>query len=178
MTWTYNHDILLCREILVEEPYRFKAGTRDKGQAWETIANNLNGNNTECRFVVNQRGVRDRYTNLEKSFTRKMAAEERASGINAEPTDLDLAIESIIERSEGAHDMARNDENKKKQAEQEKETAESIRQRSMDRLAETRGREIGEGSRRKRRGGMEIMQVDSLRRRVGERWTLEEMSWK
>ena len=168
MTWTYDHDILLCREILVEEPYRFKAGTRDKGQAWEKIANNLNGNNTECRFVVNQRGVRDRYTILEKAFKRKMAAEERASGINAEPTELDLAIESIIERSEGAQvDMARNDENKKKQAEQEKETAESIRKRSMERLAETRGREIGEGSRKKRRGGMEIMQLEFLKEKSG-----------
>jgi len=30
---------------------------------------------------VNQRGVRDQYTILEKAFKRKMASEERASGI-------------------------------------------------------------------------------------------------
>ena len=81
MAWTYDHDILLCREILVEEPYKFKTGTRDRGQAWEKIANNLNQNNADCRVIVNQRGVRDRYTILEKAFREKMAAEENASGI-------------------------------------------------------------------------------------------------
>ena len=150
MTRTYDHDILLCREILAEEPYRYKAGTRDRGQAWERIANNLNGNSADCRFIVNQRGVRDRYSILEKAFKRKMAAEERASGITAESTELDQAVEGIIRRSEGAQaEIERSEENRKKQTEAEKETAESIRKVSMERLAETREREIGEGSRKR-----------------------------
>ena len=37
MAWTYEHDIFLCREILSDEPFRFKAGTREKGQAWGTF---------------------------------------------------------------------------------------------------------------------------------------------
>ena len=77
MTWTYDHDFLLCREILVQELYRFKAVSRDRGQAWEKIANNLNGNSTDLRFIVNQRGVRDRYTILEKAFRRKMPLQRR-----------------------------------------------------------------------------------------------------
>ena len=32
MLWTKNHDILLCREILVEEPYKFKRGSSERGQ--------------------------------------------------------------------------------------------------------------------------------------------------
>jgi len=42
MAWTYEHDILLWLEILIEEPFRFKAGTREKRQVWDKIANNLN----------------------------------------------------------------------------------------------------------------------------------------
>ena len=31
MTWTEEHDILLCREILDEEPYTLRHGSREKG---------------------------------------------------------------------------------------------------------------------------------------------------
>ena len=167
MAWTYEHDILLCREILVEEPFRFKAGTREKGQVWDKIANNLNKNCTGLRFSVNQRGVRDRFTVIERSFKRKMAAEERESGTNPEPTELDQAIENIIERSEGAQiEIEKVDEGKKRQAEKEKETAESIRKRSMERLAETREREMGDGLRKKRRFGLETGHMEPLKRKV------------
>ena len=37
-----DHDELLCREILLEEPFRFKAGTRERGQVWDKIAHNIN----------------------------------------------------------------------------------------------------------------------------------------
>ena len=156
MAWTYEHDIMLCRKILVEEPFRYKAGTREKGQVWDKIANNLNKNCTGLRFSVNQRGVRDRFAVIERAYKRKMAAEERESGTNPESTEVDQAVESIIERSEGAQiEIEKVDEGKKRQAEKEKETAEIIRKRSMDRLAETRDRELGEGVRKKRRIGIE-----------------------
>ena len=51
---------------------------------------------------MNQGGVRDRFTVIEKSFIRKMPAEERKIGTNPEPTELDQTIENNIERSEGA----------------------------------------------------------------------------
>ena len=64
--------------------------------------------------------------------------QKRESGTNPEPTELDQAVESIIERSEGTQiEIEKVDESKKRQAEKEKETAESIRKRSMERLAET-----------------------------------------
>ena len=63
-----------------------------------------------------------------------MATEERESGKNPEPIELDQAIENIIERSEGAQlEIEKVHEGKKRQA--EKETAESIRKRSMEILA-------------------------------------------
>ena len=95
---------------------------------WDKIANNLNENSIGLGFSVNQRGVRDRFTVIERSFKTKMSAEERENGTNPEPTELDQAIENIIERSEGAQiEIDKVDEGKKGQAEKEKETAESIK---------------------------------------------------
>ena len=42
MVWSTSHDVLLCREILVIEPYRYKVGTRERGQAWDKVASALN----------------------------------------------------------------------------------------------------------------------------------------
>ena len=102
MAWTYEHNILLCREILIEVPFRFKAGAREKGQGWDKIATTLNKHCTGLAFSVNHRGVRDRFTVIERSCKRKLAADLRESGINPEPTELDQAIDNIIERGEGA----------------------------------------------------------------------------
>ena len=98
MLWTKNHDILLCREILVEEPYKFKHGSRERGHCWDTIANNLNSMKEE-NFIVDQRSVRDRFTKLEKLHKRKMAEEQKASGISPEITEIDEALEDIVERT-------------------------------------------------------------------------------
>ena len=104
------------------------------------------------RFVVYQRGVRERYAKLERNFKRKMAAEERASGITHEKTELDDAIESIMERKEGGEEeIARRAESSTMMMEKERETAESVRKRSMERLAETREREKIRRVQRKRK---------------------------
>ena len=71
-----------------------------------------------------------------------MAAEERASGISPERTELDETVESIIERKEGAEEeMACRAESTATMMERETETAESVRKRSMGRLVEKRERE-------------------------------------
>ena len=163
MAWTYEHDIMLCREILVEEPFRYKAGTREKCQVWDKIANNLNKNCTGLRFSVNQRGVRDRFAVIERAYKRKMAAEERESGTNPEPTELDQAVESIIERSEGAQiEIEKVDEGKKRQAEKEKETAESIRRGQWKDWLRPET-ELGEGLRKKRRIGIETGHMEPFK---------------
>ena len=155
MVWSTNHDVLLCREILITEPYRYKAGTRERGQAWDKVAQALNSIEG-VRFVVDQRAVRERYAKLERNYKRKMAAEERASGVNPELTELDEAVASIIERKEGAEEeLARREENNANLMDKERETAESVRKRSMERLAETRERENQMSAKKKRRGNGE-----------------------
>ena len=75
MTWSNQHDVALCREVLVVQPFRFKHGTRDRGQSWDRIAKNLNKLGHPM-FLVDQRGVRDRFYKLQKDFKCKRACEE------------------------------------------------------------------------------------------------------
>ena len=58
MEWKEEHDLLLCREILVCQPYKFKERTVERGKIWEEISNHLNTCET-AKFRVNKRSVRD-----------------------------------------------------------------------------------------------------------------------
>ena len=148
MSWTTAHDVALCREILVLEPYRFKIGSRERGQCWDSIAENLSSLSYP-KFSVDQRAVRDRFSKLERYFRKRMASEERASGISPEMTELDEALENIIEMMEEAVKTGRGIE--KKREENEKQVAENVRKRSMETLAETLEREKeGTGKKKKR----------------------------
>ena len=150
MNWTFQHDVMLCREILVVEPFRFKHGSRERGQAWEKIANSLN-DIERPKFNVDQRAVRDHFLKLERAYRRKMAQEERASGINTENTELDDAMEEIVKKSQAAEEeQGKMDESKRKNVEMEKATAESVRKSSMERLRETRERESNAEKARKK----------------------------
>ena len=145
MVWSKEHDILLCREILVTHPYQFKYGSRERGQCWEKIANALNLVESP-KFVVDQRSVRDRFTKLERDFKRKIAFEERSSGIAPdEPSELDQALEKIVTQSAVA------DKRISKGVEKEKVTAENVRRRAMESLSETRDKEELEGSKKRKR---------------------------
>ena len=153
MVWTKEHDVLLAREILVAKPFDYKFGSRERGQAWDKVAESLNLVQ-QIRFTVDQRGVRERYAKLEKAYKKRLREEERASGISPEVSELDEAIENIIEASKNAEkELMESQNNKNKQSEKERETAESVRKRSMERLSQTRDREGLESSKKKRRSG-------------------------
>eukprot|EP00794_Sanderia_malayensis_P019547 gene19547-21478_t len=153
MVWNQESDVALCREILVQEPYRFKTGSRERGQVWDSIAKALISSG-HCRYV-DQRAVRDRFVRLEKTFKKKMALELRASGIDAEQSELDQAMEEIVERSHEAQEgFARGDAKKQQQAEKDKEMAENVRKRAMERFGETTGREVEAAEGKKKRRSM------------------------
>ena len=89
--WSKDHDVLLARESLVCEPFKFKSRSRESGQAWEVITKNLNAIEVP-RFRVSERAVRDRAKRMLKNYTFKIREEERASGIEVpELTELDQA---------------------------------------------------------------------------------------
>ena len=152
MTWTNQHDILLCREILVAEPFQFKHGSRKKGRCRDKVADCLNTLESP-KFSVDQRAVRDHFVKLERVFLRKMNAEMRASGIQVDHSKLDQALEEIIERKECEEQLKEKaSEGILRQKEKEKECAEAVRKRAMESFSQTKVREGGEKKRRKRNG--------------------------
>ena len=79
MVWSTNHDVLLCREILIAEPYRYKAGTSERSQVWDKVAQALNSIEG-IHFVVDQRAVREGYAKLERNYKRKMPLKKELVG--------------------------------------------------------------------------------------------------
>ncbi|XP_068735661.1 trichohyalin-like [Montipora capricornis] len=81
-TWSYDHDILMCREVLDIEPYQFKLRSPERGKAWEAISSHLN--TTSCpKFRVTPRSVRDRlHTRL------KMAEPSTCSSSTKPPSSV------------------------------------------------------------------------------------------
>ena len=70
MEWTEIHDALLCRDVLLEESYKYKKGSNEKGKKWTEIAKDLN-KSEEVKFKVTQRGVRERMERLQKKHMEK-----------------------------------------------------------------------------------------------------------
>ena len=96
MTWIYKHDIYLGREIFLIKPYQYKPGSKDSGNVWSSIADDLN-KISEVPFDVNQKDVRDRCRNLLEKTQKKMRREEGESGFNEEDTELDNLLQNITE---------------------------------------------------------------------------------
>ena len=75
--------MLLCRELLLCEPYKFKSRSRESGQAWEFVASHLNDNKVP-KFRVKERSVRDRAKLILKNYELKLKNEEKSSGIDVQ----------------------------------------------------------------------------------------------
>ena len=161
MEWTETHDILLCRELLLEEPYKFKKGSNERGKKWTGIAESLN-KNSEVKFKVTQRSVRERMERLEKKYMEKRKEEELGSGLAVdEMSELETLIEEIIDREKLAEE-SRDSEGTQKKVEADKQTAEEMRQEVMERFGETQKRAAADGdqgreTKRGRRSGNDAM---------------------
>ena len=140
MEWTNVHDIMLCREIMVIEPYTAKPRRTQRGPLWKSIADNLNSL-AEPKFNVTQRAVRDRFKLIGEKFKKKIAAEERASGIDPEMSELDILLEDILAKEESSNEEHLGDmAERKKKEETDKENAEDMRFKAMENLRETQKR--------------------------------------
>lgn len=157
MEWKEEHDVLLCREMLVSQPFKFKERTVERGKIWDEIANRLNNCQT-LKFRVNKRSVRERFKLIKEKFKRKIQDEEKASGIDVEPaSELEQALEDIcaLEESLPAEVM----DSKQAKAEANKLKAEEIRQKAMESFGQTKTREgQEEPAKKKRRGGNDSIQ--------------------
>ena len=121
MSWTSEHDVLLCREVVSENPFKTRKGSSQRSDIWDRIATTLN----ICPkpvFAVDKRSVRDYVGILINRIKKKLRAEERSSGIAPpEPTELENLVEEIMALGETADvEMKGDDQIVKGKAEKEK----------------------------------------------------------
>ncbi|XP_028407855.1 nucleoporin GLE1-like [Dendronephthya gigantea] len=181
MVWSRDHDELLCREILVVDPF---TGTRrrtvQRGTKWNEIAQNLNSVQ-HVSFRVNQRSVRERYNLLAREFRKKTKDEESASGIEIDDvSEIDKALEDIVE-VEDAADQNQQDvtEQKLQKENKDREDAESIRLMAMETLGETQKRKLVDNKANKpvkrRSNGSDAVNYLREKSAVMNEWKKEEL---
>ena len=146
MVWSTVDDEMLCREILVVDPFTgTKKGTVERGTKWEEVAENLN-KIEQVYFKVDKRAVRDRYNLLSRELRNKLKREEKESGIETDMTEVEMALEELIEKEDAAETEQRVVENQKKVKDsQDRENAESVRKKAMERLGQMHKRKADEG---------------------------------
>ena len=160
MYWSTDNDILFCREILLVNPYKAKKGTNFRSSLWEKIDISLCQCST-LKFVVDKRSVRDHIGVLINK--KKMRAEENASGIAPdEPSELDSMLEEIVELEETAVlDQQVVDDEKRDSLEKDREMAQDMRHKAMEKLSETtkrKAKEENEVLKKKRRSAFDTLQ--------------------
>ena len=146
MEWKPECDILLLQEIIVSEPYNYKASTRERGKIWDEITERLNDSDAFANKLKQKRAVRDRYSLLAKKYKKKMTDEETASGISPEMSEIDKLLEQIIERfEESDREAADRADQADRGRDNERKKAEEMRKRSMEKLGETMKPKADEG---------------------------------
>ena len=138
MNWREEHCVMLIREILLYEPWKYKHGSVERGQVWKRNAESLCALE-EPIFRVDDRSVRDKYNLLVKKFRKKENSERRESGIAPEEeSEVDKGLRDIIEQFEESYNIHQADTFAKTQKmENETAEAEELRQASLESFGET-----------------------------------------
>ena len=87
MKWTNGNYAILGKKVMLFEVWKFKAGSRERGNCLDRIAESLTLIK-EPLFNVSQKSIRDRLRLLEGDFEKKYRLEEGASGISPEKTEI------------------------------------------------------------------------------------------
>ena len=163
MKWIVQHDLTLCGEVLLQEPFKHPKNSKERGEVWSNIAVSLNSLENPS-FKVSKRSVRDRLTLLQTKYKGKIREEEKASGIDCEETPPDAAIEEILEKEKAAH-MERNEQSGTQtlKEQREKASAEEVRRQAMERLGKTQKRnadsEEGKPSKKEREEAQMLLNI-------------------
>ena len=94
--------VTLCREILVVDPF---TGTKNctvaRGTKWDEVAEDLN-KIQQVYFKVDKWAVRNRYNLLSKELRNKLKREGKESGIETDMTEVEMALEELIEKEDAS----------------------------------------------------------------------------
>ena len=153
MTWAENKDIFLMREMGAEGIFQYKAGSRERGNVWQVIANNLNQHEG---FEVTARSVRDRFNTISRKHSIKTAKELKSTGEGGEePSEHELLLEELMELNEDSErKISEQTQATKAAADAERRKAVETRQKAMETMGESRKRlaeEKGEEREKKKR---------------------------
>lgn len=133
----------MCREVLLNKPYKFRPRSPERGQVWDKIAKQLIMIEQPV-FRVTARSVRDRFSLLSTKQAQKLREEDRATGIDVQHTELDGLLEEILEREKEAKlELDSQDLEKKNKSEKEKATAEDVRKQALERMAKRKNDDGG-----------------------------------
>ena len=139
--WHEKHEMLLLREVIIHEPYKFKVGSKERGSAWTAIASEFKGG---FDMKVNQRSVREKFSRMIEGYKKKEAVERRASKVDAEHSKKDQALLDILERMAQCDEINEQERQGQNQRQTQKgEMAEEMRKQEVERLGETRKKVIG-----------------------------------
>jgi hypothetical protein len=140
MIWTELHDEMLCREIIGVDVFSgTKKGTLKRSAKWTQVVENLT-NVEGVHFKVDNRAVRDRYHLLSTNLRRKLKREEKESGIAPEMSEVEKALEALIEKEDAAEELRQEGKSRKVTIEADRMNAEDIRKKAMENLGETQKR--------------------------------------
>ena len=123
--WKKHHDLLLLKEVVLEEPFKHNNGSKEKGASWSKIADAL----TQHGMKVTQRLVRERFDKLYSDFKEREREKKQANGIDVEYDDNHKALTGIHER------VLELEEERQDKETQEKATAAEMRKRATERLS-------------------------------------------
>ncbi|PIK45664.1 putative PERQ amino acid-rich with GYF domain-containing protein 2-like [Apostichopus japonicus] len=93
MKWTEAKDIILCKEVALQNPFQFRRGSLERGKVWSGVATELR----KQSFKVDQRAVRDRYNSLKNKVQKNNSQDKRASGISPEETESQRELRVLLE---------------------------------------------------------------------------------
>ena len=138
MFWTDRHDVILCQEILIHNPFQYKKSSIQRAQVCNDIAERLVAVD-EARFKsdLDRRGVCDRYNLLANKLRRKLKDERKASGIETDMSEMEVALEDLIEREDESDKQHKENQDQNLKSKEDWQQAEDIRTKSLERLGET-----------------------------------------
>ena len=137
MEWTDEHDILLLRQMIASELFQFKKGSPDRGKIWESIHERLNKLDNPKFMIKEKSGVRDRWNLVQTKFKSIQREELRPSGIDCELSEKDALIEELCEKEDSFSA-------KEKKKSDDKEAAEEIRKKAMERMASKKKNQVNQ----------------------------------
>ena len=141
--WKSTHDVWLLTETISIEPYKWKYGSRERGEAFTTIAQNLRQiPNSGFPDSLGQRSVRTRFFELVDVFKKQEVREAKASGIHVEFDEKTKLLTDIVSRIDDYEKgFVQEKQVKQDKKDKEKLTAEDMRQTACERLGETSKRQ-------------------------------------